>query len=119
MNDTDIEGRTLVVRDELLEWEKETQPALTFDGDGFKAAILPGSYFDIGEVGVTLIYRDPVVTWAEYYTDLPTAMARLAAWQRARERHEMFRDDPYGFIRWSEQFFDRTTTATPRGRASN
>lgn len=117
-------GRTETCNDAFGEWRRETPPILvlshaTADID-FEAAILPGGH-NRGENGATLYWFDGVVNeWAEWYSDLPTAMVRLAALLKCAEGIGTFRDQPEGFTRWADNFFERTVTlsiVSPDGEA--
>lgn len=82
------------------------------------AAVLPGAYDEEGEAGATVYAFDGVINdWAEWYSDLSAAFARLAAVVRCYEDPEgltMFKDGAHGFVRWSTNFFNQSTTGEPR-----
>lgn len=101
-------GRTLTITDAFFEWADETPPEVTLLRPGYLARVLPGAHDREGEDGFTLVWTDGVINWwAEHFSDLATAIARLAALERGVSQDEFFRDGPEGFVRWSENFFDR------------
>lgn len=111
-----VSGRQVVVRPEQYQaWLEETPPDIVLDHMEFTACLYPGAPDREGEDGVTIVWSDKSANdWAEHYSDLPTAVARLAALIRSVETYTGFRDGPEGFVRWSEIFLGRACSPTPQ-----
>lgn len=108
-------GRELVVRETLLDFLDDSEPAIVFVHPEFAAKVIPGAPDRDGENGATLFWTDGVANdWAEHYSDLSTAVARFAVLLRCVENNEFFRDSAEGFVRWSDNFFQRTVSSTPQ-----
>lgn len=112
-------GRELVPLATLMEpFFAETEPLLSYRHQGehyFEVQIFPGAPDREGEEGVMLYWHDGVTgEWAEHYSDLATAVARLAALIKCVETDEFFKDGPQGFVRWSDNFFTQTVRSAPQ-----
>lgn len=109
---------------EFADWLEDRDSVVTLGVDNFGAKVFAGK--PGGTEGYTLWWNDYVINeWAEWYPDLGTALARFAALFRADdisrvaelfeglEGYGYFRtEDPAEFMRWSDQFFERTITGT-------
>lgn len=110
----EITGRSLVLREGFMEWLDEQPPIIALNQPDYGAVIVAGSPDRDGDQGYTLTWHDGVINeWAEHFTDLATAIARLAALERGVQRQDFFRDGPEYFVRWSENFFNQTIRVAP------
>lgn len=108
-------GRTVLRFDDVEAWRSEEPPALTYETRLFLAEIRQGAPDRELPEGATLWWTDGVANeWAEHYPDVPTAILRLAALIRCVEEDVFFKDQPEGFLRWSENFFNQTVSSTPQ-----
>jgi hypothetical protein len=106
-----ITGRSLILQEGFLEWLSEQPPIIVLHQSDYEATIVAGSPDRDGDRGYTLTWHDGVINeWAEHFTDLATALARLAALERAVQRQQFFRDGPEYFVRWSENFFNQSVS---------
>lgn len=114
-----MEAHTIDKRIDLLAWvERQGEPLVTHKGDSYGAVILPGNPawssqddYPAAGGGFTLYWHDYVVNeWAEWFPDLPTAIARLAALAYAVEANEFFAREPADFFVLAEYMFERTMT---------
>lgn len=102
-------GSEILTRDERWEqWLRETPPEITLEWHPFTAQILLGRFDREGEDGATLIWSDGPDEWAEHYSDLATAVCRLAALIRVADEQVFFKNGAQDFVRWSENFFTQT-----------
>lgn len=97
------------------EWLAQTTTVISYSNDEFAAKIALGAPDRDYEDGATLFWTDFVANdWTEHYSDLGTAVARLAVLIKSVEEGEYFSADAPGFVRWSDNLFTQTITRTPK-----
>lgn len=105
-------------REDFAKWLEEAPPVfqfvIPFEGSGSnpsEVTIYSGGPHTEG--GVTLHWHDFVINeWAEWYSDLGTALVRAACLARSCDNDWdlFFNDGPEGFVRWSENLFNQALT---------
>lgn len=100
-------GRTLTTGG-FMEWWDTSTRILSLRRDDYGAEVLAGAP-DTPE-GFTLYWTDYVANdWAEHFSDLATALARLACLERGSATEAFFTYDPEEFAAGpAEHLFDTT-----------
>lgn len=107
-------------REDFIAWNAESPALMTLIVPDLGSAQSQFQLFSGAphtEAGVTLHWTDLIVNeWAEWYSDMGTALARMACLARSCDQgwDLYFNDGPEGFVRWSENLFNQALCNTTR-----